>query len=533
MIYKSLPLYLKKGVKFEPTIFRWPAWTQTIFPPTAGLNIKNRYLKIIESYLDDPGFHYKASNSPTFSGEPFINISPHNIGLVRETYSRIKLDTDELIKLAESFHLMNELILKNANGYSLEPLYNEVPSMLKGMLELGYDLNNQPKYRLIEPLFYKKYYNTFHQSIIVGPITGDFRPFALSTPHILQNDEIEIDRPFNDPLYDKLFHSTSSPISKDLIAEIFRSKTIEHIIKSFFQTDPPQKEPVQKKYDGEGIRIRYFGHACVLIETRDACILIDPLISYDYPTRSSRFTFSDLPEHIDYVLFTHAHEDHIVFETILQIRFKVGKFVIPRDRQGNLADPSLCLILNHMGFKNLISVEEFQTITFKNIEIIGLPFLGEHCDVDITSKLGYCISIAERKILFLADSNNLEPYMYELIFKEIGNIDTVFIGMEHIGHTLTFQYGGLITIPIEKSIDESRRLAGSNYLKAINIIEQAKCKNAYVYSLGREPWLTHIMGINYNEKSPQIIHSKKFVKECKARGINSELLYCKKEWIQE
>ncbi len=522
-------LYLKNNVKFEPTVFRWPAWPQIIPPATAGLNLKNRYLKILESYLEDPDVHYIAANDPNLMGGPFINVPAERSEMVKITYERIKQDAAELFKLADGFRELNELVLNKAKGQGIEPLYSELPSMLRGMIELFYDLNNLPRYRLIEPLFYKRYYDSRHQSVIVANVNKDFRPFVLSTPYILNEGEIEIDRPFNDSLYDALFRSLNKPISKDQIAEIFQTTKIENIIGNFFQETPDTRDERQSIEDGR-VRIRYFGHACVLIETSDVSILVDPLISYDYSTTLERFTFSDLPEKIDYVLFTHTHEDHVVFETILQIRHKVKNFVLPRDRQGSLSDPSIYLILENMGFQNLVSLEEFQSLPFKGGEIIGLPFLGEHCDVDVNSKLGFCVIIKEQKILFLADSNNLEPYMYKLIFDEIGPIDTVFIGMEHEGGPLTFQYGGLITIPVSYAADQSRRLSGSDYSKAINLIEQSKCKNAYVYAMGQEPWLNHLMALNYNQESPQIIHSTKFVNECQSRGINSELLFCKREW---
>lgn len=525
----SSSLYLKNNVKFEPTVFRWPAWPQIIPPATTGLNLKNRYLKILESYLEDPDVHYIAANDPNLMGGPFINVPVERSGLVKKIYEKIKQDATELFKLADSFQELNELILNKAKGQGVEPLYAEVPTMLRGMVELFYDLNNLPRYRLIEPLFYKCYDSSQHQSIIVANVNKDCRPFVLSTPYIIDEGEIEINRAFKDPLYDTLFMSRDQPISKDQIAEIFQVSKIDNIVNNFFQEIPPGKDEYLPVEDHR-VRIRYFGHACVLIETADISILIDPLISYNYASTLERFTFSDLPKKIDYVLFTHTHEDHVVFETILQIRHKVRNFVLPRDRQGNLSDPSICLVLENMGFQNLISLEEFQSISFKGGEIIGLPFLGEHCDVEVSSKLGFCVIIKGQKILFLADSNNLEPYMYKLIFDEIGPIDTIFIGMEHEGGPLTFQYGGLITIPISYAADQSRRLSGSNYLKAINLVEQAQCKNAYVYAMGQEPWLNHLMALNYTQESPQIVHSKKFVDECKSRGINSELLFCKREW---
>lgn len=525
----KLKYYLKDHVKFEPAIFQWPAWPQTVPPVNAGLHVKNRYLKIMESYLEAPEVHYAAANNPNLVGGPFINIDPSQQELVREIYENIKLEAKDLIELADGIHKLNNLIMKEAKGHGIEPLYKQIPSSLKGMVELFYDLNNFPRLRLIEPLLYKHYYNAKHQSVIMSLMDKDFRPFVLSTPLIAQGNDIKIKRPFNDRLYDKLFSARSLPVTKDFIAEIFETTDPQNIIDVFFQESPSNRS-LDNTYQGDGVRVRYFGHACVLIETKNTSILIDPLISYQYQSDLKRFTFSDLPERINYVLFTHAHEDHIVFETILQLRHKVDNFVLPRDRQGNLADPSVRLIMEHLGFDNLISLEEFASISTQDGEIIGLPFLGEHCDVEVTSKLGYCVVAKDKKFLFLADSNNIEPYMYKLIFDEIGAVDTTFIGMESVGGPLSFQYGGLITIPVEYGMDQSRRLSGSDFSKAINIVEQSKCKNAYVYAMGQEPWLNHLMALNYEEESPQIVNSKKFVSECRSRGIHSELLFGQREW---
>ena len=60
------------------------------------------------------------------------------------------------------------------------------------------------------------------------------------------------------------------------------------------------------KYDGDKIRMRYFGHACILIETKEISILVDPLISYyGYTSDVSRFSDFHLPDTIDYILITH------------------------------------------------------------------------------------------------------------------------------------------------------------------------------------------------------------------------------------
>ena len=51
---------------------------------------------------------------------------------------------------AEAVNELNDMLLVHAKGYSLQPLYEKVPDLLKGYVELYYDLNNQVNYRFFE-----------------------------------------------------------------------------------------------------------------------------------------------------------------------------------------------------------------------------------------------------------------------------------------------------------------------------------------------------------------------------------------------
>jgi hypothetical protein len=82
-----------------------------------------------------------------------------------------------------------------------------------------------------------------------------------------------------------------------------------------------------------GGRIRYFGHACLALQTVHAAIVTDPFISAD-SAAPGRFTYRDLPDYIDLVLITHGHQDHMVLETLLQLRGRVGAVVVPRSSRG-------------------------------------------------------------------------------------------------------------------------------------------------------------------------------------------------------
>src|SRR5262249_29398248 len=153
----------------------------------------------------------------------------------------------------------------------------------------------------------------------------------------------------------------------------------------------------------------YFGHASLLIETAGVSVLVDPVISYAVPAAPDRFTFSDLPAQIDYVLITHHHQDHAHLETLLQLRQRIGTLVVGQCLPGALQDPSLKLMFRMLGFPRVIEMGELEAIEIPGGQILALPFLGEHHDLAIRSRLGYRIEVGGRSIVALADSCNIEP----------------------------------------------------------------------------------------------------------------------------
>ncbi|MDE9553861.1 MBL fold metallo-hydrolase, partial [Xenorhabdus bovienii] len=85
--------------------------------------------------------------------------------------------------------------------------------------------------------------------------------------------------------------------------------------------------------------------ATMLLQTKNVSIMTDPIVSYPLEGDTNRYTFNDLPEKIDYVVLTHNHQDHVMFETLLQLRHKIETIVVPRSSGGDLQDPSLRLTL--------------------------------------------------------------------------------------------------------------------------------------------------------------------------------------------
>lgn len=524
--------YLKPTVKIEPFTWGWYAWPYLIPPITAACNIVERHLKIMNSYIQNPQIHARAVQDPKLLGGPFVDLGGQKIQEIKALIEKTQHDCMELIHLNSAQKELNKILKNEAQGDMLEGFYNRIPAPLRGLVELVYDLNNQPSIRYIEPLIYKKYYKMNNQTIALSNITSDDRKFVLSTPRLSSENEVHLNLPFSSPELDEICKMREFPQDLKNIEDSFGLLQSEQKLFKTFFTDVSPPISHDRNYQGDGIRIRYFGHACVLVQTKSHSILLDPVISY--PIDSSgipRYTLADLPDVIDYVVITHNHQDHLMFETLLQLRHKIKHIIFPGNNAGALEDPSVKLILKHTGFKSLIELREMESHSLADGEITAIPFLGEHSDLNIQSKLSYCINLKGKQFLFAADSNNLDPILYDHILDVIGPIDMLFLGMECDGAPLTWLYGPLLTHPLQRIHDRNRTLSGSNFDKAWKIVEKLKCKQAYVYAMGQEPWLNYVMALKYSDDSIQLTESRKFVQACKQQGIESEVLFGRKEWV--
>ena len=521
-------VYLRQNVLVEPLFNQWYAWSCLISPATAAMFIANSHLKIMQSFVANPQVHVSALKNPAMRGGPFINYEAAKAPEIKALMERTYNEQSQMLELATAIKDLSETLVREADGGSLEPLYEKIPDTLRGYVELVYDLNNNPSIRLIEGLMYKShFYNEASQSIALSLVEGDERPFALSTPFLPTDGHIYLHLPFKSPKLDELFKMKYEPQAYGRIKESLGiSEEDDALFSSFFTEDAPPKPP---KYVGDSARIRYFGHACILIESQDVCILTDPVISYTNAAGIPRYSLADLPETIDYVLITHNHQDHCMFETLLQLRHKIKNVIVPKNNGGGLADPSLKLVLQNIGFEQVREIDELEEIKVEGGMITGIPFLGEHADLNIRTKIAYLVSLKGHSVLCAADSNNIEPRLYEQLHRLVGNVETVFLGMECDGGPLSWLYGPLLTRPMPRKLDQARRLNGSNYERGMEIVKQFNSKRVYVYAMGQEPWLTYLTSIQYTEQSRPIVDSNKLVEHCHNLNIESERLFGHKE----
>lgn len=519
-------IYLKPNTVLEPLLWNWHAWAHLMSPLTASMHIKNRHIKIMKKFVSSGSV---IVGNQKFEGGPIVQLDTNKIGEVQQLLEKTTNECSDLIELAEAIEDASTKV-HEMKGHSLEILYKSLKPSIRGLVELVYDLNFNAGLRFYEKLAWLDYYSTKFQSIAFSSLSSDKRPFILGTPVVSNGENIIVNLPFSSDVIDSIQSSSYYGIDSDFLkTRLNLDDDIFLRLLSFFDTKPTIAP--SSVYRGDETRVRYYGHACILFECRDLSILIDPLISYSYPTELDRFTYSDLPERIDYVLITHAHQDHFSIETLLKIKNRVANVVVPRNNKGDLADPSLKLILTSMGFKNIIEVDELDSIPLPDGKIITIPFIGEHAELDIQSKIAYCLEINGTTYFAGADLNNVDTQLYARAFNSIDSIDVIFIGMECDGGPIHWLYGPLITRKYDKLATKTRTLSGSNCEKAIALVEQLNSSHAYVYSMGEEPWLNYIMNIDYSPEALQILESDKFVSSNKKNGISSRRLFGKYEWF--
>ena len=266
---------------------------------------------------------------------------------------------------------------------------------------------------------------------------------------------------FDDRALDALFRMRDTPGSYAKIVDLMRvAEQDEPLFRTFFTEEAPAPKPIVRSTATTSASAITATRA--LIQSRGVSIPIDPVISYGYDTALPRYTFADLPDQIDYVLITHSHHDHIVLETLLQLRHKVKTVVVGRNLDGFPQDPSMELALRKLGFDDVLEVRDAQEIKLPGGAITAIPFMGEHNDLAIHSKQSFMVRFGSRSVLhrrFVQPG----PAPLRACFRLAGKPDTLFVGMETEGAPPSWVYGPLFPERCRAtSINHAGRAAASS-----------------------------------------------------------------------
>ena len=417
------------------------------------------------------------------------------------------------------------MLRKLGDGRALTALYQDIPESLRGLVELVYDTANNPSVRFFESLLYRSAATQPEAQVVSLLERHDpAQPFVYSSPVLPGGTgRTDLTVPFAAAVLDDLFLGRLRPVDVDELTErLDLDGAARAGFRRLFTPEPPR--PYERNETG-GVRMRYFGHASVLLDLGGFTVMTDPTVGYDGDGFPTHFSIADLPETIDVVVLSHGHSDHFSLETLLQLRRRIGTIVVPQSSGGSLADIGLRSMLEHFGFTNVVELADMQSRQIGPATITALPFLGEHGDLDIRAKMVPMVHLGGRGFMFATDTSPVDPTVYDLVAKEIGPVDALFIGLECVGAPMTWLYGPLLDEPMSREHSVERGLRGSFAAPADRLAERLGARQIFVYALGIEPWLKHLTGCWYDPEAEQIKQSELLRELAGQQGVECELLY--------
>jgi L-ascorbate metabolism protein UlaG (beta-lactamase superfamily) len=523
-------MFLRPDTNVELLNCRWHAWQHTVSPAQHAMNLTYRQIPLLESFIANPAIHCASSADPALLGGPFVDLPVSKVPEVSALLDITRERCGHLIELAKAFRELFALLDNSGKGYSLDAVYDKLPLPLRGVVELAYDIRNTPVVKIREELLQRDpYYRSPFREIALSKTADTARNFFINTPKMPEGDDLIVPIDFDNRGVDLLSRARLESVSLvELSVELGLDGATQRLL-PFFTDVPPVR--IAPHYSGDGVRVRYFGHACVLVQTATTGVLIDPRFAFERNEDLATLTFYDLPDFVDHVFISHSHQDHFCPETLAQLRGRVGRFLVPRNNRGSLCDPSMKLTLAELGFDNVDMLDDLQQIEIPGGHIVSIPFPGEHCGLDVQSKHCALIIVNGIRILLLVDSDAVDLALYTRLKKSIGKVDALFIGMECDGAPLTWLYGPLLSKTVLRRDDESRRGNGSNSDRAWRVIQELGCTNIYVYAMGMEPWNNHLLGLEYAADSVQIKESDDLIERCRSAGLHAERLKGCREFL--
>lgn len=520
--------YLSATVSPQPLIHRWYAWPQLVSPVTAGFSLRQRQLAVLESYLSNPRVHANALADPARMTGPFLDSSGSSMDELRDFNDRIRRQAAPILRFADDIDTARAVLRDHADGGPLTDLYPKLPEGVRGFVELVYDDLDRPSVRFFETLLYRsEVYRRDAQQISLLSTPDLRQPFIFNSPLLPSVNRLDVTVPFDSPVLDELYAARWSPVAVGELNERLGLTAQEFDRFAALFTDEPPQAPLPAPESG--VRMRYLGHAGVLLESTDACVLLDPIVGYA-GDGIDHLRLTDLPHHIDAVVLSHAHADHVSLETLLQLRHRVDVVVVPGSSGGSVLDPGLGAMLRALGLQVVVALGELEDHTIgDNLTVTSIPFLGEHADLDIRAKMVPLIEIAGRRFLFATDTVVVEPELYRRVGDLVIGVDALFIGLECVGAPMSWLYGPLLGHRPNREHNQKRALAGSDAAMADTLAILTGAQRVYTYAMGFEPWLRHITGSIYDAESEQVKQVRILDKACAARGVPSEMLYLRGE----
>jgi L-ascorbate metabolism protein UlaG (beta-lactamase superfamily) len=548
-------VYLREDVHAEPLVNGFRAWPHLIAPQTYAANVAAKHLPALRAACDAA----QACGDAVAAG-----------GLRRQI-AALTGERPHLLALVQAIGELDRLLRREAGGFSLAPLYAKVPPALRGLVELVYDRHNNPGFRFIEGALYRSpWYDPSLQGVRLERADPDTPGAGISAPRLPGPGRLIAAAPFAGEAWDALGRARREPVRAGDLADVLGVTVAE--VAPYLTAEPPGRwdggvRPPGRRggawppgdrggagapggwgagaaggwgagaaggWGGGAPRGRsegpaqagavFLNHACVLLRSRDTAVLADPLVAYRRHGHTDRISFADLPP-LDCLLITHAHLDHLDIETLLQIRHLTGQVIVPKTGAGDMLDPSLRLVLGALGFHRVHEVDDFARAGVTGGSVTGLPFLGEHSDLPVRGKACYGVTLAGNTCVLAADSQCLEPRVYEMAREQLGPVSALFIGMECEGSAMaTANRPYLPDGAHTPAMSQSRRTRASDAAEGLALVRALRPAQVYVYAMGLEPWLSYMFGVPDPARSYSLAQARELIRRCADMGVPARLL---------
>jgi L-ascorbate metabolism protein UlaG (beta-lactamase superfamily) len=521
-----MTLRLNDDLRLEPLIYGWPAWWCNVAPGTAGLHALRFQIPALRSYLRNPSAHVRAANDPRLAGGSFVGVPEEERDRVAELLAAMEREYAADCAFGSAWMAFNEHLRTVAVGQTMEPFYADVPPELGGLVELGYDYDNRPSVRFDEALAWRSsLYRRERQRLrLCRGSASDARSFYMSTPVFARDGNGSGPAPFGSAALLELLDLDV----RDEPAPGWAEERVAHLFPGL--PDPAASltgapRPPRPSWSESRVRVRYFGHACLLVEHAGRSVLLDPLIPQG-AREPGVFGLADLPERIDLALVTHAHPDHFDIETLVRLRPRVARIAVPRSRGQLIGDVSLRRVLLELGYRDVVELDSGDRVDVGDDdgEVVALPFLGEHGDVLHGSKAIYWVRFGTTTLLAAADSACLDERTYRRARDLVGSIGHVFMNTEVDGAPISWPFDALFPAKRDRKVEATRKCRGSNVAEALRMLAAIDASHLYIYAMGLEPWVQRITGPASAPDSPRMKACEELIARASERDIAARRL---------
>jgi hypothetical protein len=376
--------------------------------------------------------------------------------------------------------------LANQSGYSLDSVYDKIPKEVKGGLELFYTGLNKPSYKSNAIVYEHDVSKELHSFILTNAKTnqnwkywwgGHATELQIQKPIDHISSTTLADLLLNPSNFDVVYEKVSSEVDRDTLELI-----TDNYVDETGMTDSGGNQTFE---------VSYINHATLLVKKDGFSVMIDPLLNfYDLENQVSMYDFA--PSKIDYVVITHAHYDHIDLSTLITLRNRIGKILLPRASEVE-SDFSLKRALEPYFPGKVFEMAAFEEVEVANeFTVTSLPFQGEHADL-ISPKSTWLASVSGKNYWFGADSRAIDVNLYKFIREKYGTFEAIFVGTVCQGSPLSRAYPHF-SHSTSRVNSNSRTTKGADHEEIFEMITALNPKSVYIYALGYEKWLRNFLG---------------------------------------